>query len=187
MSTTLFDSVSQAVSAWRPHDPAETRTRTEFLDQLVAGPAVLWRALSPVHVTVSAFVLDPSGRSVLLCFHGKGRFWVQPGGHLEPEDSTVITAALRELREETGITPGEVSDPLVADLDHHALSEAFAPCRSHLDLGVAVTASPDQDLQVSDESEDLRWFPFADLPPDAAPGLRGRLATVRRHAASRTR
>jgi len=56
------------------------------------------------HFTVTGFVVD--GRRTLLHWHPKIGIWLPPGGHIEPDEDPV-EAALREVREETGIS-GEV-------------------------------------------------------------------------------
>ena len=54
-------------------------------------------------------VIDPADRLLLMCWQHRmvrtptGRVWIAPGGGLEPGESWEA-AALRELREETGIT-----------------------------------------------------------------------------------
>jgi 8-oxo-dGTP pyrophosphatase MutT (NUDIX family) len=133
----------------------------------------------PHHATASALVFDPSLTRTLLVFHAKGRFWVQPGGHLEPDDASIAAAALRELREETGVDVPTLVEPLVYDLDHHALSSAFGRCASHLDIGVAVIVGDDLDLVVSAESEDVRWWPIDALPAQVPDGFSGRVRRMR--------
>ncbi|WP_447913143.1 NUDIX hydrolase [Microbacterium phyllosphaerae] len=132
----------------------------------------------PDHATASALVFDPTLTRTLLVFHAKGQFWVQPGGHLEPGDGSIADAALRELREETGVVVSGLAEPLY-DLDHHALSSAFGRCSSHLDIGVAVIVSDDAALIVSDESEDVRWWPIDALPDQVPPGFDGRVRRLR--------
>ncbi len=133
----------------------------------------------PSHATASALVFDRSLTRTLLVFHAKGQFWVQPGGHLEPDDTSIADAALRELREETGVDVSEVTEPLVHDLDHHALSSAFGRCASHLDIGIGVVISDDADLIVSDESEDVRWWAIDALPAQVPVGFAGRVRRLR--------
>ncbi|WP_162239138.1 MULTISPECIES: NUDIX hydrolase [Microbacterium] len=133
----------------------------------------------PDHATASALVFDPTLTRTLLVFHAKGQFWVQPGGHLESGDASIADAALRELREETGVVVSGLPESLVYDLDHHGLSSAFGRCSSHLDIGVAVVVPEGAALIVSDESEDVRWWPIDALPDQVPPGFDGRVRRLR--------
>ena len=58
----------------------------------------------PGHVTASAFVVSPDAQDLLLIFHGKLHRWLQPGGHVEPDDEDVLAAARREVLEEVGLS-----------------------------------------------------------------------------------
>ncbi len=54
------------------------------------------------HVTASGLVISPKGK-ILLIFHKAGQRFQQPGGHVDVSDLNIITAAMREIREETSL------------------------------------------------------------------------------------
>ncbi|MDD5749524.1 MAG: NUDIX domain-containing protein [Patescibacteria group bacterium] len=56
------------------------------------------------HFTVSGLVLSDDHK-ILLIFHKKLKKYLVPGGHIELNDSSLSEAAIREVREETGL-PG---------------------------------------------------------------------------------
>lgn len=153
----------------------------QFLD--VAGDAAFRRNGGPEHVTGSCFVFSPEFDRVLLCFHRKGRFWVQFGGHVESEDASVAEAAQREAREESGIDDLVLLSPAIVDLDRHDLHGGFS-CTAHWDVGFAATANPDVEIAVSEESDDVRWFPINELPVQVPADFCARLERARRTAMS---
>lgn len=59
------------------------------------------RATVPAHVTASVIILQ--GDAMLTIWHPHLQSWLQPGGHIDPGEDP-LTAALREAREETGLT-----------------------------------------------------------------------------------
>lgn len=178
MSRMLSTEVQRLVAELVPQSDREREMQADFAETFGDDSGPVWRESGPHHATASSVVFDETLTRTLLVFHGKGRFWVQPGGHMEDGDASVTDAALRELREETGIAAVPTA-PLVYDLDHHALSSRFGRCASHFDIGVAMIADPELALTVSDESADVRWWPVDALPAEApeqlAPRLRGLL------------
>lgn len=155
-----------------------TQLRQEYVDFVGSrGVDALRREGGPEHVTASCFIFSADLERTLLCFHRKGRFWVQTGGHVEAEDGTIPEAALREAREESGI-PGLRLVPGVLDLDRHALGAGFGACRTHWDVGFAALTTTDERPRVSEESEEVAWFPINDLPAPLAGRVALRLAQL---------
>jgi 8-oxo-dGTP pyrophosphatase MutT (NUDIX family) len=135
-----------------PRDAKEDADRAAMLDFLERLPEPFSRDQPVAHFTASALVVDESHARTALVHHRKLGIWVQPGGHLDPDDASVGDAALREVREETGID-GELGR--LIHLDIHEIPGD--PPHLHLDVRFLVVA-PSDDLRVSEESTDLRWY-----------------------------
>lgn len=148
-----------------------------------AGAAALCREGGGFHVTASCLVFDSDCESVLLNHHGKAKLWGQFGGHLEPEDESLRTAAVREAREESGLGSLQWVSPAPVDLHVHDLSAAFGHCQRHYDVVYAARAAITDLPVVSEESIDVRWFPLGELPVDLLPDLPARLPELYRSAA----
>ncbi|WP_240810323.1 NUDIX hydrolase [Actinomadura sp. WMMA1423] len=161
----------RVLSAWQPPDPRQDRLRTEFLRHLEAHPADgMWRECADGHITASTAVLDASRTRVLLTLHSKVKAWLQLGGHCEPGDLTLAGAALREATEESGIT-GLRLVPEPVQLDRHEV-RCHPEGSWHLDVQYVAIAPEGARHAVSDESDDLRWFPVDDLPESADAAVR---------------
>lgn len=88
----------QAYLALYPHEAEALRPLTE---QLAApGAPIDSRKTLPGHITASGLIL--SGDELLLIFHPYLQKWLQPGGHIEANE-TPLNAAIRETAEETGL------------------------------------------------------------------------------------
>jgi 8-oxo-dGTP pyrophosphatase MutT (NUDIX family) len=176
----------RTLTGWAAPDDPQERRRTAYVEHLRTHDDGMLRDCVPAHLTASALVLDHAGERVLLTLHRKGGFWGQLGGHCEPQDATLAAAALREATEESGIAGLRLVGDAPVDLDRHALSTAFGTCGEHLDVRYAVVAPPGAEPVVSEESDDLGWFPAGALPPAAVDDL-GRLVRRARAAQSSDR
>jgi 8-oxo-dGTP pyrophosphatase MutT (NUDIX family) len=132
-------------------------------------------------------VLSADGEQALLTLHAKAGAWFQTGGHCEEADTTLAGAAQREAVEESGV-PGLVLDPRPVQLNAHAVPFCGpGGVVHHLDVRFLAVAPEDAVHQVSEESIDVRWWPWDALPtPD--PDIRDLVRLARtRHLTARTR
>lgn len=173
------DDLVSCLQAWEAPTERLRRLREEYLTFLSDhGEAALRRARGSDHVTASCFIFSADLERTVLCYHRKGRFWVQTGGHVEPEDALMLAAAMREAHEEAGLT--DVTPvPGVLDLDRHALDAAFGACGTHWDVGFVALTTSSALPRVSEESEQVEWFPVDDLPAPLASRVADRLRHLR--------
>lgn len=142
-------------------DAAQEVLRRAYLEHLALHPDGMWKACGAGHLTASALVVDPERGKVLLTLHRKLRMWLQMGGHCEPGDATLAGAALREAAEESGIAGLTLLASSPVTLDRHPIP---APCNWHLDVQYAALAPSGSTERISDESLDLRWFTYDEVP-----------------------
>lgn len=102
--------------------------------------------------------------------------WLQPGGHLDPDESP-WQAAMREAEEETGLAfePWQSVPPLV-HVDVHRAGD------DHIHLDLRYTLRPrggEEPAPGPGESPEVRWFNWPDAIAIADPGLKGLLVATR--------
>ena len=120
-------------------------------------------SFSPGHFTASAFVLSPHRDALLLIFHKKLGRWLQPGGHIEAADATLINAARREVAEETALVGPRPLVPGIFDIDVHDIpARKDEPAHEHFDIRVLL-AAPALATVASDEVAATRWVPLGEV------------------------
>jgi 8-oxo-dGTP pyrophosphatase MutT (NUDIX family) len=171
--------VSRILAGHRARDPIEA-VDVARLRALVEVADVYARA-TPVHVTGSAVVVHPATRRVLLRWHPRLEMWMQVGGHFDPGEHDPLAVALREAKEESGLTDlrAFATDP-VQIVIVPVPANGSEPAHEHADFRyVLTTESPDAIVAELDAAP-LRW-----LDADAAiaeitePNLKEFLARVR--------
>lgn len=137
----------------------ERRALSDQLLSLLSLPADTFARshLQPGHFTASAFVLCPERRRLLLIRHPKLGRWLQPGGHIEPSDESLLAAARREVREETGVEALSLFEGGIFDVDVHRIPPTPKEgAHAHYDVRYAFVAATDA-LTVSSEVKAARW------------------------------
>ena len=159
--------VSEALAAYLERYPDEAELLSRPVEMLSSGANFASRRNFPMHVTVGALLVR-GGSEILLIDHRAYGIVLQPGGHLEPTDTTLVGAAVRELSEETGLDPGAVvlADPVPAYVEHGrvpARPEKGEPDHFHLDIGYAFTTDRADVGQIQEsEVTGAAWYPLAD-------------------------
>jgi 8-oxo-dGTP pyrophosphatase MutT (NUDIX family) len=131
-----------------PEEAADLATLRE-----VAASPDAWDRAAPLHLTGSALVLHPPSRRALLRWHERQQGWIQVGGHGDPGEEDPLEVALREAREETGLT----------DLVPWPDADGAVP------VHVAIVPVPARGDEPAHRHGDVRYLLATDHPDDAAP------------------
>ena len=138
--------------------------------QLIAGQADAWARDTPFHLTASALVVHPASGRVLLRWHQRQAKWLQVGGHGDPGESDPLAIALREAREETGLT--DLVPWPDARIWHVVICDVAPgkgePAHQHADLRYLMATEHPDAAQPETPDALLRW-----LTPDEACELIG--------------
>lgn len=161
------------LAAYRQHCPDEIEVIDLFQLLLDDDEDPFRRERLAGHFTASSWLVDRSGRRVLLTHHRKLDRWLQLGGHADGERD-FARVALTEAEEESGLA-GLSIEPAIFDLDRHWIpGHKGVPAHWHYDVRFVVHAGDNERFVVSDESHDLAWREIVALIDDetADPSLR---------------
>lgn len=135
----------------------------KIIQWLVISAKALW---SPVVLGATGMVFDAAGRVLLVRHSYYGDGWSLPGGGVargEPPD----VAVRRELAEEVGLCGGQLA--FVGLYTRHA-GWATHMVALYRVTGAAVDFRPNREIRA------ILWADPRNLPPDATPATRRRLA-----------
>jgi len=146
------------LTGYRPFDTRESESLRRIIEFVGANPRCFLRSLSIGHITGSAWLIDGQGDRVLLTHHRKLGMWLQLGGHADG-NADVLQVALREAKEESGLSEIRPVNEDIFDLDVHDIPMRDGePAHTHFDIRFLLQAEGVGKCRISDESVDLRWF-----------------------------
>lgn len=160
--TPRHEGLRRLLEEYQPSTSAEAEHLASILELLSTKPSAFdGLEYQPGHITASAFVVHPSEPAAALMKHRKIGRWLQPGGHVEPDDSDIESAARREVAEEVGIS--HLVSFGVTDVDVHVFPQrADQPEHLHLDIRIGFVAASDE-LVDGGESDGVRWATFNEM------------------------
>ncbi len=170
----LVETVRAAVSGHRAAGLRETNAKARILECLDSLPRPFDEEADPVHLTGSAVVVGRRG--TVLHLHKRLHRWMQPGGHLDPQEAP-SDAALRESEEETGLVLRHPQDgPRLIHVDVHDAAKGH----THLDLRYLLLAPDEDPFPPPGESPEARWYAWDEALAVADDALVGALEIARR-------
>jgi len=162
MADSLLVAVKAILLDHQPVDDLEVGYLASMLALLETSETPFSRhQFDPGHFTASGFVVSPDRSFLLLVHHTKLDKWLQPGGHVEPDDADLEGAARREVLEETGL--GDLESIGLLDLDVHRFPQRDdGPAHDHLDVrfGFVATSS---NASAGDGTAEVEWFALEEI------------------------
>ena len=155
----------EIISAYIPCCEQEQEDKRMLIKYIDENPDILLRSNETAHFSASAWVVNPERTKVLMLYHNIYNSWSWPGGHADGEDD-LLSVALREVREETGIENiRPVTDELysleILTVNAHFKRGKYVVPHLHLNLTYLLEADDAQQLQSKpDENSAVRWFPL---------------------------
>lgn len=148
---------------YRPKNEQETADLAQMLHLLEQGEDLFSRSNRTCHFTASAWVVSPDRSQVLMAYHDLYRSWAWLGGHADGEKDLLATA-LREVREESGLTDlhpvsNQIFSLEILAVNGHWKQGNYIPSHLHLNVTYLLEASPSAPLQSRPgENSAVAWF-----------------------------
>lgn len=134
------ETAKNALEKYHPNNEAEKQFLEKMKNFLENNDNFAYRTNHIGHFTGSAWIVNSDFTKTLLIHHAKLNKWLQPGGHLEKEDTSFLDGAMREAREEIGIDEFKPVSTEIFDIDIHTIPEKNEePAHEHLDVRYLLT------------------------------------------------
>ena len=160
----MFDLIPQLQSL-SVQDPQELEMIQRMITFIQTHDNPMDQKLEAGHLTGSAWIVNKERTKALFTHHTKLGMWLQLGGHAELEDESIKHTAIREAIEESGLRSVQLISEDILSVDIHLIPERKGiPDHLHYDVQFLFEADENESLSLTEESKDLKWIVFDDVP-----------------------
>lgn len=133
----MADELLNALRAYIPWNEQEERDRAVMVRALETLPDCFVRENETLHFSASSWIVNGDCSRVLMAYHNLYRAWAWTGGHADGEKD-LLAVALREAREETGISARAVTRDIysveILTVDGHEKRGRYVSSHLHLNV-----------------------------------------------------
>lgn len=157
--------------------PEEKDRQKKFIDYLKSfseEQIIDWNNFDG-HIVASGFIYAKAEKKFLVLFHKDIDMFLYPGGHIESNDKDILEAAIREIKEETGLIKlNQIiigNDKLIPfDIDTHMISynkRLNLPEHYHFDFRYFFTIDKIENIKIDkEEHSSYKWIDTSELASD---------------------
>ena len=155
--------IIEEIKKYRPCNAQEQRDQALILDFLEKNGDAFLRSNLLAHMTASSWIVNPERTKTLMVYHNLYDSWSWTGGHADGE-TDLLSVALREAREETGIAHVRPLSPEIFSLevltvDGHEKRGEYVPSHLHMNVTYLLEAEESDTLHACrEENSGVAWF-----------------------------
>lgn len=159
------DELKNSIEKFVPYNEQEEVEKNIMLKYINNFDDVLTRHNEYGHFTSSAFILNKERTKMLMIYHKIYNSWAWTGGHSDG-DSDLLYVAMKEAKEETGITSVK---PIIDDIysieiitvNGHEKKGKYVGSHVHLNVTYLLEADENEEIRIKeDENSGVKWIPI---------------------------
>ena len=150
------------IKEYIPYNEQENADKEAILYAIDNCNNLLTRENLLAHITSSGYIVNKDRTKVLMIYHNIYNSWSWTGGHADG-DEDLLYVAIKEAKEETGVTQIEPLMEEIASIDilpvwGHVKKDEYVATHMHLSVAYILIADENQHLQVNEaENSGVKW------------------------------
>ena len=150
-----YKNLIQDIKKYDCYNEQEEKDRETILKYISTFDDVLTRKNEFGHFTASSWVVNKERTKVLMIYHNIYKSWAWTGGHADGE-SNLLNVAMREVKEETGITNIKPIDTDIFSLEiicvnGHVKRGNYVSSHVHLNITYLLEADENEKLKIKED------------------------------------
>ena len=177
LEDSMKDSILTIINQYLLLFPEEKQRQAKlvnFLNNFDDNEIIDWNNFNG-HIVASGFVYSKNDKKFLVMYHNDMKMYTYPGGHIDLCDANPLVAAIREVKEETGLMDFEEvniarNELVPVDIDTHIISyneRLNLPQHYHFDFRYLFIIDKILNVKVDGtELSNYKWINIDELSSD---------------------